>query len=77
MQRGIPGLTLLALACGSPSKPTLHVSIRPGARATWRETAWDDPDSVRAALVRGECWPFIEDSTIWTPCVARADPSCS
>jgi hypothetical protein len=57
---------LVVQACSkSPARSTKD--------APWRGTAWDNPDSIRAGLSRGECWPLIEDSILWSPCVARAD----
>lgn len=67
-------LGALALACDSSAPaPALNVSLRPYWRAPWRGTAWENPDSIRAGISRGECWPFVEDSILWNPCVERAD----
>ena len=49
--------------------PTTHVRVHD--RAPWRGTAWDTPDSMRAGLTRGECWPLLENEPAWRACVAR------
>lgn len=42
-------------------------------RAPWRGSAWDNADSIRAGLARGQCWPLIEDTEKWRPCNERAE----
>ena len=36
-------------------------------RAPWRGTAWDNPNSIRVALARGQCWPLLAKGDVPTP----------
>lgn len=43
-------------------------------RAPWRGTAWDNPDSIKAGLNRGDCWPLVErQDSSWIKCSDRQD----
>lgn len=42
-------------------------------RAGWRGTAWDNPDSIRVGVARGDCWPLVERQADWEECVKRSE----
>lgn len=83
--RAVIGLTIAAVAAAivqtsvvlrQNSRPPNQASpVSAASRAPWRGTAWDNPDSMSAALARGDCWPLVEDSIRWQACVAGHDTS--
>jgi hypothetical protein len=65
-------LLLTLLACESKEAKNERLD-QSQWKAPWRGTAWDNPDSIRVGLARGQCWPLVEHQAEWEACVKKSE----
>ena len=73
----VAGFVLQLIASAVHAVAVRTPNSRSQWRAPWRGTAWDNPDSIRAGLARGQCWPLVEHQAEWEACVKKIEKSDS